>query len=164
MPEGRAPRSTDITPLPHYYGPVLLPIQAAVLIDDVRVANSTRRGLPPLTTNSLYRHAAPTTPANQTGAGVGRFPVCAAFPTSASGRRPRFHFRGLLGHTARYGLTACSPGQAGLCHEASARPLPAFATRQLRCRPTSSSAGPFTPQGVRSGSASNFPEGRKPLI
>ncbi len=95
----------------------------------------------------LGPHAAPTTPADPTGACVGRFPVAAAFPVSQAGRRPQLHFRGLLRHTARYGLTACSPGLPGLCREASARPVTG-----PRCSPASMSTdifigGAFHPAG-----------------
>ena len=37
-------------------------------------------------------------------------PGSCGLPVSQAGRRPQFHFRGLLRLTARYGLPACSPG------------------------------------------------------
>ena len=109
---------------------------AAALKDDVGVTSASARGLPPLTAITLCLHGAPTSPLDPTAANVGRFPVGAALPISPAGRRPQLHFRGLRRHTARYGLTACSPDLAGPCHEASA-----LAARSLRYRPTSSSLG-----------------------
>src|SRR4051812_48611207 len=57
----------------------------------------------------------------RTGARVGCFPVCTAFPETQAGRRPRLHFRGLLRLHSRYGLSDCSIARGDLCHEASAR-------------------------------------------
>src|SRR5215210_4133583 len=57
----------------------------------------------------------------RTGAFVGCFPACTAFPVSQAGRRPRLHFRDLLRLPSRYGLSDCSIARGDLCHEASAR-------------------------------------------
>src|SRR3954468_8331812 len=57
----------------------------------------------------------------RTGARVGCFPVCTAFPETQAGRRPRLHLRGLLRLHSRYGLSDCSIARGDLCHEASAR-------------------------------------------
>src|SRR3954467_10331102 len=57
----------------------------------------------------------------RTGARVGCFPVCTAFPETQAGRRPRLHCRGLLRLHSRYGLSDCSIARGDLCHEASAR-------------------------------------------
>ena len=64
----------------------------------------------------------------RSGAIVGCFAACAAFPVSQAGRRPRCSFRE-LGGEACSGLlrvTACRlarPAFPGLCHQASARPV-----------------------------------------
>jgi hypothetical protein len=82
----------------------------------------------------------PITPADQTGARVGRFPIRAAFPVIQAGQRPRFHFRGLLRLHSRYGPSDCSTAQGGLCHEASTRPV-AQPCRSSATRATDSSLG-----------------------
>lgn len=50
-----------------------------------------------------------------------RAPSHAAFPDCRAGRRPRLHFRGLLGLHSGYGPPDRSTAKGGLCHEASAR-------------------------------------------
>src|SRR5436309_3106063 len=62
----------------------------------------TTTGLPRLPA-SPFQRAVPTTPADQTGACVDCFPVCAAFPALPSGRRPHHNFRGVLRLLSRYG-------------------------------------------------------------
>ena len=47
---------------------------------DVEVATLTRDGSPPVTANSPFRRAVPTTPADRVGARVDYFPTRAAFP------------------------------------------------------------------------------------
>ena len=100
---------------------------------------SPRCGSPPLP-GSPSRRAVPITPADQTGARVGCFPIRAAFPVIQAGRRPRFHFRGLLRLHSRYGPSGCSTAQGGLCHEASTRPV-AQPGRSSATRATDSSLG-----------------------
>jgi len=65
----------------------------------------------------------PITPADQMGARVDCFPICAAFPVSLAGRHPHLHFRGLLRLYPHYGPLDCSTAQGDLCHEASVWPV-----------------------------------------
>src|SRR5207244_12550074 len=73
---------------------------------------------PPLPASPFHR-AVPITPADQMGARVDCFPICAAFPVSLAGRHPHLHFRGLLRLYSHYGPLDCSTAQGDLCHEAS---------------------------------------------
>src|SRR5438128_82061 len=75
-------------------------------------------GAPPLPASPFHR-AVPITPADQMGARVDCFPICAAFPVSLAGRHPHLHFRGLLRLYSHYGPLDCSTAQGDLCHEAS---------------------------------------------
>jgi hypothetical protein len=61
----------------------------------LRPLSSPMTGLPRLP-EPPFRRAAPTTPADQTGARVDCFPARAAFPKWQEGRHPHCHFRGLL--------------------------------------------------------------------
>jgi hypothetical protein len=105
----------------------------------------------------------PHTPADRTGACVNCFPVHAAFPVSEAGRHPQLHFRGLLRLHSRYGPLDCSTAQGGLRHEASARPLPLQAARQLPDQSTtlcveSSSTGVTRLRGALKNPAFQFAE------
>src|SRR5262249_54472553 len=54
---------------------------------------------------------------------AGFFPVRAAFPVIAAGRRPPRYFRGLLKLHTRYGLQNCSPTLPRLYPQAPPRPV-----------------------------------------
>src|SRR5438552_6513177 len=83
-----------------------------------------QNGPPPLPASPFHR-AVPITPADQMGARVDCFPICAAFPVSLAGRHPHLHFRGLLRLYPHYGPLDCSTAQGDLCHEASVTSYPA---------------------------------------
>src|SRR3954463_4117026 len=71
----------------------------------------------------------------RTGARVGCFPACTAFPVSQAGRRPCLHFRDLLRLHSRYGLIARSP-KATFVTRLQPGQLPNRAARQLPAQPT----------------------------
>ena len=105
--------------------PVIRPCPTPVrstAVNGVEAATSDQTGLPRLPA-SPFQRAVSITPADQTGAHVDCFPVHAAFPKYAVGRRPHCNFRGLLGLHSRYGPLDRSTAQSGLCHEASAQPV-----------------------------------------
>jgi hypothetical protein len=122
VPEVGALPSTGITRLQQYYDPVRLPHRAA------RPSLTSRAATPrPEWASPVTRPTFPTCrahyPADQTGACVDCFPVCAAFPVIQAGRHPHHHFRGLLRLHSRYGPLDCSTAHGGLCHEASTTPV-----------------------------------------
>jgi len=113
--------SAGITQLHRSYDPIRLPPEPPPSAT-LRPLPSPVTGLPRLP-EPPFRRAAPTTPADQTGARVDCFPAHAAFPKWPEGRHPHCHFRGLLRLYSRYGPPDRSAAQGGLCHEAPALPV-----------------------------------------
>ena len=158
VPEGRVLRSTGVTRLPRYHGPVRLPAGPVLLSENGKVANSARRGLPFRTAVSLGSHAVPTTPDHPGGASGCKcrlLPDPCGLPRSSGGSasaiflwtlggeacsalpRVRCAFRWAFGaRSVRVPARQLArPAFPGLCHEAFARPV---------TRPSRSSASMLT--------------------
>jgi hypothetical protein len=98
-PEARVLPSAGITQLHWSYDPIRLPPEPPPSAT-LRPLPSPMTGLPRLP-EPPFRRAAPTTPADQTGARVDCFPAHTAFPKWPEGRHPRCHFRDAMGAAAR---------------------------------------------------------------
>ena len=120
-PEVRVLPSADIAQLHRSYDPIRLPPEPPPSAT-LRPLPSPMTGLPRLR-EPPFRRAAPTTPADQTGARVDCFPAHAAFPKWPEGRHPHCHFRGLLRLYSRYGPLGCSTGALGIGRASAYRAL-----------------------------------------
>ena len=104
-PELRSLRSTDVTPLRRYYGPLRHPARPSLLLTEIllRVTRSHRWGFPccawfPVSTCRRQY------PGGTLGCTSLTSPRTAAFPALKPGRLPQQSFRGLLGVHSRSGL------------------------------------------------------------
>ena len=106
--EPRPLRSTGVTRLHRYYGPIRHLARPGLLLAEfrLRVTHPHRRGFPCCLSFPLSCMPPPLPRWDRSGAVAHLAQPTSAFPVSQAGRLPHYPFRGLLGVHSRCGLPA----------------------------------------------------------